>query len=248
MGSVFKPLFGVGAAAAVALPLLAACETNNQSLVIKGALPPVVTEAGCTYPISDVFLSGASMDVAFADTYTAHFNVQSQFVPRKDDQVPRAESNTVSITGAEVRVTDGVGGELGAFTTLVSTTIVTPAGQSAVPVTLVAPAISARLRNELKVGERRQLAILFKVFGQTLGNKSIESGEYQFVMTVVKGALITFPSEADDPSTPGRDCNLSLKTTTIDANVCDIGADVPFTCALCRARLGLTNPLCAPPP
>ncbi len=248
MGSVFKHLFGVGAAAAVAMTLSTACETNNQSLVILGALPPTITPAGCTYSPTDTFLSSATMDVAFSDTYTAHFNVQSQFVGRANADVPRAESNSVSITGAEVRVTDGVGGELGAFTTLVSTTIIGPGLQGSVPATLVAPSISARLRNELKVGERRQLVIFVKMFGQTLGNKSIESGEYQFVMTAVKGALITFPADTDDPSTPGRDCNLPTKDKTLDTNVCNVGADVSFTCTLCRERLGITNPICAPPP
>ncbi len=247
MGSVFKHLFGVGAAAAVAMTLSTACETNNQSLVVKGQIPPIVTDGVCKYVPSDTFLTGPTIDVAFADTYTGHFAVSSQFVGRKDDLVPRAESNTVSVTGAEVRVTDGVGGELGSFTTLVSTTIITPGGVSPVPVTVVPPAISARLRNELKVGERRQLVILFKLFGQTLGNKSIESGEFQFVITATRGGLVTFPGDTDDPTVPGRDCNVATKVTT-DANVCDVGADFVFTCTLCRARLGASNPLCSPTP
>ncbi len=247
MGSVFKHLFGVGAAAAVVLTLSTACETNNQSLVVQGQIPPVVVDGLCTYAPGDTFLTGPTVDVAFADTYIGHFAVLSQFVARKEDQVPRAESNTVSVTGAEVRVTDGVGGELGAFTTLVSTTLITPAEVSSVPVTLVPPTVSARLRNELKVGEKRQLVILFKLFGQTLGNKSIESSEFQFVITATRGGLVTFPGDSDDPTIPGRDCNLATKTSG-DANVCDVGADFPFTCTLCRLRLGASNPLCAPTP
>lgn len=248
MGSVFKHLFGVGAAAGMALTLSTACETNNQSLVITGAIPPTVTAGACSFTPSDTTLSDPTMDVAFSDTYVLHAAVQSQFVPRKDDQIPRAESNSVSVTGAEVRVTDGVGGELGAFTTLVSTTIITPAGAGSVPITVIAPSIAARLRNEMKVGERRQLVVFAKVFGQTLGNKSIESGEYQFVMTALKGALITFPADTDDPTTPGRDCNVPTKDKTIDDKVCVLGADAVFTCTLCRERLGVTNPLCVPPP
>lgn len=248
MGSVFKHLFGVGAAVALALPLLTACETNNQSLVITGAIPPTVASGVCTYTPGEASLSNPVIDVAFSDIYVVHAAVQSQFVGRKDDQVPRAESNSVSVTGAEVRVTDGLGGELGSFTTLVSTTIITPAGVSSVPITVIAPSISARLRNEMKAGERRQLVIFAKVFGQTLGNKSIESGEYQFVLTAVKGALITFPADTDDPTSPGRDCNLPTKDKTLDNNVCAVGTDAAFTCTLCRERLGVTNPLCAPPP
>ncbi|NOU28563.1 MAG: hypothetical protein HOO96_11715 [Polyangiaceae bacterium] len=248
MGSVFKHLFRVGAAAGVALALSTACETNNQSLVITGAIPPTVSAGVCTFTPSDTTVSNPTMDVAFSDTYVIHAAVLSQFVDRANKDVPRAESNSVSVTGAEVRVTDGLGGELGAFTTLVSTTIIPPAATGSVPITVVAPSIAARLRNELKLGERRQLVIFAKVFGQTLGNKSIESGEYQFVMTAVKGALITFPTDTDDPSTPGRDCNIPTKDKTIDDKVCAVGSDAVFTCTLCRERLGITNPLCAPPP
>lgn len=248
MGSVFKHLFGFGALAAVALPFVAACETNNQSLVVKGQIPPTIQDGFCKYIPTDQFLTGPTIDVAFADTYVGYFAVFSQFVPRKDDQVPRAESNTVSVTGAEVRVTDGLGGELGAFTTLVSTTVISPAAVSPVPVTLVPPSIAARLRNELKPREQRQLVIFFKLFGQTLGNKSIESGEYQFVITATRGGLVTFPADTDDTTVPGVDCNLATKDTAPDKRICDIGADFPLSCTLCRASLGASNPLCSPTP
>ena len=63
-----------------------------------------------------------------------------------------------------------------------------------------------------------------------------ESGEFQFPITVCNGCLVSF-SGADDPATPGLDCNLPLSQAGGGGGnsqlPCKVGQDEPVPCQLC---------------
>jgi hypothetical protein len=245
MKSLVRGVKSAVAVVAVVLPLAGTgCEANNQSLLIVGALAHA--DGSCLYtPGTNIFLASPTLDAALAKTYTAYFEVRSQLVSRQDYQNVRAEPNRFVVTGAEVRLTDGLGNTLSSFTSLASGTPVEPQSANAagaiVPITIIDPATAEKFARDLKPLDKRQLVAFVKIFGQTLGNKSIESGEYQFVVSVCKQCLVSFSASATDPALPLPNCGAPRKDAAPGKGVCAIGQDDIVSCQDCQ-----NNPGCKP--
>jgi hypothetical protein len=249
---VARRLKGVLALSAFVTPVvLAGCESNNQSLYVAGALVPVRGGEGgsCLYtPGTNVYLLDPTLDVGLANRYTAVFEVRNQLVVREDYTNARSEPNRFVVTGAEVRLVDLVANRETSFTSLASGSVAQPQsgaggiGAAVVPVTVVDPETSARVFNELKPFEERQLIAYIKMFGESLGNKPIESAEYQFAVTVCKQCLVSFPAEARDTTIPQNNCNRP-RSSAGTLLPCNFGQDNVVDCRDCAS-----NPFCQPPP
>jgi hypothetical protein len=233
----------------VAFASLAGCEKNNQTLFVRGAIQASKDgqSGSCVYdPSSGVFLQSARLDVALRDTYSATFTVENQMVSRQDYNRASSETNRVVVTGADVRVVDGAN-ELDFYSTVSSGSVADPLnGLTASPVQVVSPKAAAALRDSLKPGEVRSLISYVTLTGRTLGNVDVESAEYQFVLTVCKGCLVSFPPASRNPANPANNCDNLASLSKEDANKspCFIGQDEAIDCRLCSS----TNPACRPPP
>jgi hypothetical protein len=224
-----------------------ACEDSSQLFVIRGQIAPqpAAQGVGCTYlPGASVILQlGATLDVAIRDNYQAIYNVQNQLVPRQDNANVRAETNRIRVNGATVDLTDGTQGPIASFRGLTTQTVVDPQGFAAVPVNLIDPATAARLRSQIPVGRTLEVIAKVKMFGETLGNTSVESAEFQQVITVCNKCLAFFPPEATDPQfvTPQAPRNCASLIEPKGAAPCLVGQDGPVDCRFCRGNAG-----CAP--
>ncbi len=236
------------AAGLLATAVTPACAENDQSLFVRMVIAP---PANCTYTsdATQAFISEGTLDVALTETYTPTLLVGNQLIQRGDQQAPRTEPNRVHIQGAVVRLTEPNGGTFAEFTTVTSG-LAEPSENGApsycpTGITAIDQATSRRLRDRLVAsvaagGPSRQLLIAnIKVFGKTLGGIDVESGEFQFPITVCSGCLVDF-SKGDDPAVEGTDCNLPLaEGGTVSGGGCHPGNDVPIACQACKP-----NPAC----
>jgi hypothetical protein len=230
----------------LASALTPACADNDQSIFVRAALaPPQNRQNGqCLYTSDPTqpFHSMGSLDAALRATYDVTLLVGSQLVSRADDKSSRTEPNRVHIDGAVVRVTDPNGGVINEFTSLGSSFIDPEANNAATysPVTLTAiDAKTAKaISDRIPAGAPREASVLvtanIKVFGKTVGGVDVESGEFQFPVSVCKGCLVSFAT-GDDPAVPGVDCNQPLaEGSSTTALPCAAGQDEAVPCQLCR--------------
>jgi hypothetical protein len=232
---------------------LPACAHDDSTLYVQQVVfPPTPSnQLGCIYLSPNTTTPGefsGEFDVALASSYSPVVIVGNQLVARGDGTQARTETNRVQLRGAVVRVTDSQGSQISTFTSLTEGTVDPSQGQSPgiaqAAVTIVDPATAATLRAGLtNRSARKTILAYFKVFGQTLGGTYVESGEFQHVVNVCAGCLVTFPSEAVNQAlvtpTQPTNCELGfpagtqLNGTTI-ALPCVIGQDQPIDCRLCH--------------
>lgn len=243
-----KQLFrsaGVGAALLGVLGgVPAGCSDEQTGLYIEGNMavepPDCVASPGST---ATLLLSG-ELDVALKPDYEALLLVGNQMTPRGDKDNLRTESMTVTITGAEVQLLDGVGQSVTEFTVPASGTI-RPDGSEdpgfgVIGVTLIPAVEGARMFDEIQSrGQVLTRVARVRVFGETLGGIDVESAEITYVVKVCRGCLVRFPPESLDVN---GDCNESLQDVSGDPP-CKFGQDEAIDCRLCRG----SNVFCVSP-
>ena len=221
----------------------AACAHNDGSVYIVSVLAPPTVAAGaaCVYtPVNTgPFITSGVLDVGLAEHYEPAVLVANQLVARGDNANLRVETNRFLIQGAVVRLTDAGGGELANFTVqggaeVDPSTSGTP-GLAVYFPTLVDPDTIAKLRaNYQKAGASlasTRLVAYFKVFGQTTGGQSLESGEFEYPIDSCYGCLVSRPADSTCSTPPG-----SSSTVT---QPCALGQDQAVDCRLCQ-----TYPVC----
>jgi hypothetical protein len=194
------------------------------------------------------------LDISFRTEYNATILVGNQLVARGSTDLLRTETSKVSLNSAEVIVQLADETPLNSFTVPVAGFVDEAQGTQPGYGVVALPIIDAKAISQLKTlrqqtlndGKPARVVSRVKVSGRTLGGNTIESGEFQFVTNVCYGCLISFPSEADDPSTPEVDCNLTgtSSTSTSAASIpCVAGQDGVVDCRTCNK----TNPACQTP-
>lgn len=83
-----------------------------------------------------------------------------------------------------------------------------------------------------------RLVARIQPFGRTMGGIAVSGAWYTFPLTVCCGCLVTFPSDADDPMTPQRDCSRGAPPQML----CDIGQDQAVDCRVCAGINGTCQP------
>lgn len=238
----------------LATALTPACAENDQSIYIRSVLaPPQNRQNGACLYTSDPtapMLFGGEVDTAVLSDgdgkivggYTAILLVGSQLIGRGDPTAPRTESNRVHINGVVVRVTDANGGFISEFTAPGSGTLEpqlnnTPAF-GLVGATVLDPDTLTKIR--ALAGNFRNTPLILvnmKAFGKTVGGVDVESGEFQFPVSVCKGCLLSV-AIGDDPSSAGPDCKLGLGANTGTSVVlpCRPGQDEGTPCQVCSGK------------
>lgn len=242
-------LFVAGLAVSAVAP---ACADNDQSIFIRGALAPSTNRTGgfCTWndDQAQAFISSATLDIAFNDSYTAVLLMGNQLIPRGDPQNNRAESNRVHVDGGVVQVKDANGALLREFTSYASSFLDpqnsnTPDFAPIIMTVFDAPTRAIVAGDLPTRSSRKSLLITIKAFGKTTGGKDIESGEFTLPMQVCNGCLVSF-ADANDPAEMVQpNCKKPLATgTNANEGPCFAGQDVAVPCQLCVG----TNPRCDP--
>ncbi|MDC3952210.1 hypothetical protein KEG38_21015 [Polyangium jinanense] len=236
---------GVAALLALGGLLGAGCAENRSSLFVRGALVFDTDTCGVVAETTAPTLLRGTLDVAFASEYNAALLVGNQLVRRGNAATLRTETSRVQFESADVHTFDAAGNELGAFTAP-ATGFVDPStgaepGLGFANVVLVDSGTSAAALGA-SGGSGTPVEVLANVIirGRTLGGEEVATGEWQFPIDVCRGCLVFFPPEADDLSTPERDC---FNPADAPSGFCRPGIDNAVDCRLCR---GL-DPVCDSP-
>jgi hypothetical protein len=206
------------------------CVDNNSSFFIYGVMDVNSTQCLAQPDSTSVLLSAGTLDRAFANGYEAALLVGSHLTERGSREKLRTETSRLSITGAHITLY-GTNGAALTFDTP-ATGLVNPAsgtdpGLAAVFARLV------RYEDMANLGADGQIIARIKILGTTLGGQDIESGDFDYPITLCTGCLVRYPSEALSP-TAGYTCDVASDTVT-DQNICFLGQDRSFPCTYCAS-------------
>jgi hypothetical protein len=223
-------LFGAGL-------LGTSCVDNLSSFFIYGVMDITATQCLAQPSATAVLLASGTLDRQFADGYQAAFLVGNQITPRGSREKTRTETSRLSVTGAHMTLY-GTNGSVISFDTP-ATGLVNPASGTDPGLATVFARL-VRAEDMDKLGPDGQIIARVKILGTTLGGQDIESGNFDYPITVCTGCLVTYPSDALDPTTHLCDAAADTMVTT---NVCFFGQDALFPCTVCAAY----DPVCQDP-
>ncbi|MEP7048734.1 MAG: hypothetical protein ABJB12_00210 [Pseudomonadota bacterium] len=225
------------------------CATNDSSMFVVGVI--AINESACLAKpdTTAAMLPAGVLDTVFKQDYTAFLLVGNQLTQRGSREQLRTETSRVSLRGAEVTLTT-LGGEdikitrtdaAGKTTTssahysTVGTGFVDAAAgdapsYAAVSVSLIPAAVAA------SGSLPGQVLAKIRVFGNTLGGKSVTSSELDFPITICSGCLVTYPAQGD-PTAATYMCPSpsAADMASAAAAPCILGQDAPISCTLCSA-------------
>lgn len=249
MKRIFGQLVAVVATAAGAVVLTPACTENNESIFIRNVVAPPQqrTNGSCVYSPdpAGVGLFGGVVDALFTDEYGAVLLVGSQLAPRGETINARAESNRSILNGAVVRVTETNGALIHEFTAPGTGNMDVASGNTPAYGVFSAAVIDAEtLRRVVQgwaFGQKKNVLVNIKVFGKTLGGVDLESGEFQFPVTICVGCLVKYVDA--DPAAAGINCPFAAGDNTTSVPVpCRFGEDEEFSCQICSEDFCRTPP------
>jgi hypothetical protein len=233
----FRRTMAAGLLALATAVASSSCVDNDSSLFVYGVMSITSTQCLAKPDASAVFIPEGTLDRAFADGYQAALLVGSHLTQRGSRDKLRTETSRLSITGAHMTLY-GTNGAVIEFDTpatgLVNPSSGTDPGLAAVFARLV------RSTDMDQLGEDGQMIARIKILGTTLGGQDIESGDFDFPITICTGCLVTYPADALAPGTNLCD---AVTDTAQDATVCFFGQDTYFPCTYCAAF----NEICADP-
>jgi hypothetical protein len=223
------------------LVLSVGCTHDNSTIFVFDVLAPQLVSNGgpCmfTSETTQAFISSGFLDVALRDNYTPTFLVGNQMVPEVNSQQLMTETSTVQIQGAIVRITDSAGTQLANFTRLTSATIFPSTGgvPSFAPVTVLVLDSNTIASQNVALGATSRLVTFTKFFGQTLGGRNVETGEFEFPVDICSGCLISFSAANNSPACPQPNCVKALTGTMMmqQSVSCTPGQDSAIDCSVC---------------
>jgi hypothetical protein len=258
LGHCLAAAVAIGGGAALVL----ACQHDDESLFVQNVIFPTPVAQGnsCTYTNdpNQSFLPKGALDVALNGIYTAVFLLGNQLVSRSNPQQLQAETSTINVEGAVVRVTAPDGTQLNSFTSLTSGTVY--------PSTGTVPgyaAISAQILDQGSVqavsggsalsGSGFVTIVTYtKFFGHTLGGTYVESNEFEFPIDICKGCLISITQQDENQCFTLPNCKGGSGSSSSLPIPCVPGQDTVIDCSQCpplhlaNGTL-VNNPLCDPP-
>jgi len=225
--------------------LAAGCADDNSSLFIYGVQYPV--PPGC-FLIADPtqrMLDYGYLDLAIRSNYIAWLLVGNQLTPRGAKLNTRTETMQVSLSGAEVQLTDSQGNALADKFSVYGSGFATPSksetpGLGLFAAQLIPDPIGQKFKDPsfgvVGTTTLKQVIAKVRVFGQTTGNQDVESAELSFPISVCYGCLISYP--VSSLSADGTQC-VANATTGGGGQVvsCNVGQDDIIPCTLCAATL-----------
>lgn len=233
----FSKTITAGALLAGATLSTVGCAENESSLFVIGVYALSRTQCVADPSASAVLLPAGTLDRTLANGYNAALLVGSHLTERGSRENLRTETSRLSIEGAHITLFSTEGNEIQlpdvAATGLVNPATGTDPGRATVFAQLIRP-------GDLDVlGPAGQAVVRIRIFGTTLGGQEIESGDYDFPIQVCDGCLISYPSEAFDPTAPMGTylCNFAADAEATDTTVeiCNLGQDDVVPCTLCAS-------------
>jgi hypothetical protein len=230
---------------------------DSQSVIFIRQVQARVSKgtAGCTADNSptSLFFTAGLMDAAFRSEYHATLLVGSQLVPRGGSTQLRTETARVVIQGAVVRLTDAQGAVVWGPTTVPGSGFIDPAAGTdpsfgVTDTVLLGAAYGQQLRAELAGTPTvlRRFVSTVKVFGETLGGTAVESGEWEFPISVCFGCLVSFPADANDAkSVTQPNCDATSAMGAAASTPCSLGQDDAIDCRLCK-QVTNGSAICSP--
>jgi hypothetical protein len=229
-----------------------ACTDENTTLFIRGNVQVTAPSCVARGDSNSVLLGIGTMDVAFTTEYTAALLVGSQLAPRGAKSRLVTESMRLELHGAEVTLSDLEGKVIEPGFSVPGTGFVDPnssdaPGYGVMFATLIPATVGSRLQSQLRaggLGASKTVIADVRVFGNTLGGLSIESGSFTYPIRVCYGCSVLFPLEALMADADGKlACIASAQSVPFD--ICALGQDSMIDCRLCVA----THPdVCYSPP
>ncbi len=218
------------------------CKETESEFFIKGVAS---FQGTCTAQAQadQILLFEGILDSSFRRDYTAAllFGNQLTQTDRVPDEKIRAETSRIVVQRAEVTV-DSIDEQLvTSYTVPVSgfanPTVSGEPGFGLVSVPLIDAATGIKLGSNgvpVKVNTRVRL------FGQTLGGADVHSNEFNFLVTVCRGCLVSYDPTLNDASAESSPNCLLPSTSAPSSAPCQIGQDSAVPCALCTS----TNAYC----
>lgn len=265
-----RPLLGVLALSG-AFASSVGCVDNTLSLYIRQIQSPTVAGTTCTYPIDPTApsITEGTLDVALRTSYSIAPLLANQLASTANMEQRRVETSVLNIQGFVVELHEGSpeGAIIGQPFSVYQNVTVPAALSAAVPgyaftrIQVIPPQVGEVLKAAVcrfdntgvttdcpvprVTSVNRRILVKLTAFGESLGQRAIESAPYYFPLTVCCGCLITFPIDSDAPEAMGRgagpDCNAGSPGAS--QATCGVGQDFPVDCRLCS---GSANPLCQP--
>ncbi len=226
------------------MPLIPSCADNNSSLFVVGVIALEPGQCTAKPDATAELLAGGVLDVAFSSTYSAFVLVDNQLTERGSREQLRSETSRIALRGAEVTLTTLDGRTLGNYSTVGTGFVNASEGDVPSYAAMSVNIIPSALGTNPAVVNAGSVLAKIRVFGDTLGNISVTSSELDFPIRICEGCLVTYPTDAADPSVPvGGDykCTTAASTTqtTTDVPPCIVGQDGSFPCTACSASLDL---------
>ncbi len=215
------------------------CVDNLSSFFIYGVMDLNATQCLAQPNATAVLLASGTLDRAFADGYQAGFLVGNQLTPVGSREKLRTETARLSITGAHMTLY-GTTGQVISFDTP-ATGLVNPASGTDPGLGTVFARL-VRAEDMPNLGPDGQIIARVKILGTTLGGQDIESGNFDYPITICTGCLVTYPSAALDPTSQMCDTASDTSTAT-ESTICFLGQDETFPCTVCAAY----NDICLNP-
>ncbi len=206
------------------------CADNDSTLFIYGVIDINRSQCVASADAGSVLLASGVMDRLFHNGYEAAILVGSHLTERGSREKLRTETSRLNINGAQITLYGTNGATINvdsAATGLVNPASGTDPGLAAVFARLVRPEDMDYL------GPEGQIIARIKILGTTLGGQEIESGEFDYPITLCNGCLVSYPAESLDAS--GDVCVGGDSMTGQMQTVCSLGQDAPVDCSMCAA-------------
>jgi len=203
-----------------------ACVDNESSLFVRGVLAVESGDCSANADPGATLKANGILDTALTSSYIGALLVGNQLVARGSPTQLRTETARVALRGAEVRVASTTQEILKSFS-VDGTGFVDPAAGTSPGYGVF---FATLIPNLERIGANTVI-VNVRVFGRTLGGREVESGELAFPIQLCDGCLISFPSEADDPTTPEYDCVMPAADDLEEP--CYFGQDQTVDCRLC---------------
>ena len=213
---------------------LSACAHDDSTLFVLDVVKGSVSGNTCTFSPdpTQTFWSSGLLDAALRGAYDATYLVGNQMVSQADPTIPKTETAFVTISHANVRITDANGNTIRTYSTVTASTAFPATGTTPSFIPTQVTTIDEQAMTMIPgigPGNTVRVETFVKFFGKTTGGVSVESNEFEFPVDICFGCLPDF-------SIQGAHCAKAVANPTVASSAprpCRLGQDENVDCSLC---------------
>ncbi len=241
----------VGIIAALASMVLG-CADNNESLYIMGNAVP---DSACRLVANENMdrRGSGSLDIVMGTKYIMHALIKNDMpsslkMNSFTEKDGRMEAHHIFLKKATITYTYDPRIILPGLDTrevLTSGFVSAAGGLAVVDIEIISPDMAQRFATKLPSRDtdnpepRATMTVDVQVIGETGDGTEVKSNVFTYPITICRGCLLMFPTEADNPNSPNFDCD--LLSGSLDDEPCNIGQDDPVDCRLCKRRTPMSE-------